>query len=64
MHHCRTHLLCQVLQALGKAYKTLGKGFVEYSQQRSLGELYIGNDFFVEYVISCLANKSQRHGDK
>jgi hypothetical protein len=45
-----TQLLCQVLQTLGKANKTLDKPFAECdSQQRSLGELYIGNVFFAEY---------------
>jgi hypothetical protein len=42
-----------VSEALGKAYKTLGEGFAECdTRQRKLDELYIGNDFFVEYFLS------------
>jgi hypothetical protein len=42
-----------VLEALGKARKTLGKVFAECNtRQRTLGELYIGNDLFAEYFLS------------
>jgi hypothetical protein len=42
-----------VSEALGKAWKTLGKGFVECdTRQIKLDELYIGNGFFVVYFLS------------
>jgi hypothetical protein len=51
--HYRTQLLCRVSQTLGKARKTLGKGFAECNtRQRTLGELYIGNGLFSEYFLS------------
>ena len=51
--HYRTQLLCRVSQTLGKGYFTLGKSFAECNtRQRTLGELYIGNDLFVEYFLS------------
>jgi hypothetical protein len=58
-----------VLEALGKARKTLGKVFVECNtRQRTLGELYIGNGLFAEYFLSGTiwysAKKSRRHGAK
>jgi hypothetical protein len=53
MGHYRSRPLCRVLEALGKARKTLGKVFAECNtQQRTLGELYIGNDLFAEYFLS------------
>jgi ATP-dependent Zn protease len=39
-----------VSEALGKARKTLGEG--SDTRQRELNELYINNDFFVEYFLS------------
>jgi hypothetical protein len=46
-------MLCRVPQALGKASKILGKLFVECdTRQRGLGKLYVGNDFFVECIMS------------
>jgi hypothetical protein len=37
----------------GKVWKTLGGGSAEYdTRQKKLGELYIDNDFFVEYFLS------------
>jgi hypothetical protein len=51
--HYRTQLLSRVLQPLGKSWKTLDELFAECdSRQRSLDELYIGNDFFVKYFLS------------
>jgi hypothetical protein len=51
-NHYRTQLLCPVLQALSKAWKTLDELFAECdSQQRSLGKLYIDNGLFVEYFL-------------
>jgi hypothetical protein len=42
-----------VSKALGKAWKTLIKGFVGCdTRQRRLGKLYISNDFFAEYFLS------------
>jgi hypothetical protein len=42
-----------VPEALGKALKTLGKGFAAYgTRQRRLGKQCIGNAFFVEYFFS------------
>jgi hypothetical protein len=42
-----------VPEALGKASKTIGKSFAECdTRQRSLGELYIGTDFFAECFLS------------
>jgi hypothetical protein len=35
------------------AWKTIGECFAECdTRQKKLGELYIGNDFFVEYFLS------------
>jgi hypothetical protein len=45
--------LCRVPEALGKALKTLGKGFAECdTRQRRLGKQCIGKAFFVEYFFS------------
>jgi hypothetical protein len=45
-------LLCQVSEALDKAWKTLGEGFFKCdTQQRKLDELYIDNGFFAEYFF-------------
>jgi hypothetical protein len=47
-----------VSEALGKAWKTLEEGFaVCDTRQRKLSELYIGNDFFVEYFYRALGKK-------
>jgi hypothetical protein len=63
-------------QALGKAWKTLGKGFAECrTRQRGLGEQYIGKAFFAEYFFGYSAQtlpsarqystkKSRRHSDE
>jgi hypothetical protein len=41
-----------VPEALDKAWKIVGEVFAECdSRQRSLDELYIGNDFFAEYFL-------------
>jgi hypothetical protein len=51
--HYRNRRLCRVLQALGKALKTLGKGFAECrTRQRRLGTQCIGKAFFDEYFFS------------
>jgi hypothetical protein len=45
-------MLCRVPQALVKAQKTLNKLFAECdSQQRGFAEIYIGNNFFIEYFL-------------
>jgi hypothetical protein len=50
---CRNRVLCRVLEAIGKIWKTLGKVFAEYdTRQKELDEQYIGNDFFVEHFLS------------
>jgi hypothetical protein len=42
-----------VPEALGKALKTLGKGFAECrTRQRRLGTQFIGKAFFAEYFLS------------
>jgi hypothetical protein len=44
-----------VPEALGKALKTLGKGFAECgTQQRRLGKQCIGKAFFAEYFFRAL----------
>jgi hypothetical protein len=51
--HYRNQLLYRVSETHGKSYFTLGKGFAECNtRQRTLGELYIGNNLFVEYFLS------------
>jgi hypothetical protein len=46
--------------ALGKALKTLGKGFTEYrTRQRRLGTQCIGKAFFVEYFFWALGKEKQ-----
>jgi hypothetical protein len=53
LYHYRKQLLCQVSEALGKAWKTLGEGFAECdTRQRKHDELYISNAFFAEYFLS------------
>jgi hypothetical protein len=48
--HYQKQILCQVSEALGKGWKTLGEVFAECdTRQRRLGELYIDNGFFVEH---------------
>jgi hypothetical protein len=43
-----------VFEALGKACKTLGECIAECdTRQSKLGELYISNNFFVEYFAEC-----------
>jgi hypothetical protein len=43
----------RVPEALGKALKTLGKGFAEcHTRQRRLGKQCIGKAFFAEYFFS------------
>jgi hypothetical protein len=52
MHYWK-QALCRVSEALGKVWKTLGEGIAECdTQQREIGELYIGNSFFAKYVLS------------
>jgi hypothetical protein len=67
--------LCRVLEALGKALKTLGKGFAECrTRQRRLGTHCIGKVFFAKYFLSDTrqrglpsarehSKKSSRYGD-
>jgi hypothetical protein len=44
--------LCQMSEALGKTWKTLGEGFAKSdTRQRRLDELYIGNGLYVEYFL-------------
>jgi hypothetical protein len=51
--HYRKRALCRVPEALGKAVKTLGKGFAECrTRQRRLGKQCIGKAFFAEYFFS------------
>jgi hypothetical protein len=70
-------VLCRVPRALGKALKTLGKGFAEcHTRQRRLDKKCIDKIFFVEYFFSgtrqrCLpsarehsAKKSDRYDDR
>jgi hypothetical protein len=46
-YHYRKQLFCRVSEALGKAWKTLGEGFVECNtRQRKLDE------YFPEYFLS------------
>jgi hypothetical protein len=74
--HYRKRALCRVPEALGKADKTLGKGFAECrTRQRRLGKQCIGKAFFAEYFFSGTrqrglpsarehsAKKSGRYGD-
>jgi hypothetical protein len=51
--HYRNRPLCRVPEALGKALKTLGKGFTECrTRQRGLGTQCIGKAFFADYFFS------------
>jgi hypothetical protein len=51
--HYQNRRLCRVPEALGKALKTLGKGFAECrTRQRELGIQCIGKAFFAEYFFS------------
>jgi hypothetical protein len=51
--HYRNRRLCRVPEAIGKASKTLGKGFAKYrTRQRRLGTQCIGKAFFAEYFFS------------
>jgi hypothetical protein len=74
--HYRKRALCRVTEALGKAVKTLGKGFTEcHTRQRRLGKQCIGKAFFAEYFFSGTrqrglssarghsVKKSNRYGD-
>jgi hypothetical protein len=55
--HYRKRALCR--EALGKAPKTLGKGFTECrTRQRRLGKQYIGKDLFAEYFLSGTRQRS------
>jgi hypothetical protein len=52
-HHYRNRHLCRVPEALGKALKTLGKGFAECrTRQRGLGTQCIGKAYCAEYFFS------------
>jgi hypothetical protein len=49
----RNRRLCRVPETLGKALKTLGKGFAECrTRQRGLGTQCMGKAFFAEYFFS------------
>jgi hypothetical protein len=51
--HYRKRALCRVPETLGKALKTLSKGFAECdTRQRRLGKQYISKAFFAEYLFS------------
>jgi hypothetical protein len=51
--HYRKRALCRVLEALGKAVKTLGKVFAECrTRQSRLSKQCIGKAFFAEYFFS------------
>jgi hypothetical protein len=51
--HYRNQRLCRVSRTHGKGYYTLGEAFAEcHTRQRTLGELYIGNNLFAEYFLS------------
>jgi hypothetical protein len=51
--HYRNLRLCRVSEALGKALKTLSKGFAECrTRQRGLGIQCIGKAIFAEYFFS------------
>ena len=51
--HYRKQLLCCVPQALGKAHKTLGKGFAECNtRQTAHGKYSAGKRLFVECFLS------------
>jgi hypothetical protein len=51
--HYRKRVLCRVSEVLGKALKTLDKGFTEcHTRQRRLGKQCIGKAFFAEYFFS------------
>jgi hypothetical protein len=51
--HYGRSLLCRVFETLGKAPKTLGKGFAECNtRQRALGSEYSGKDVFAECLLS------------
>jgi hypothetical protein len=53
VEHYRNRRLCRVPEALGKALKTLNKGFAECrTRQRGLGTQCIGKAFFAEYFFS------------
>jgi hypothetical protein len=55
-----TLLGIEKLHLYNKAWKTLGERFAECdSRQRSLGKLYIGNDFYVKYNFK--TTRSQVH---
>jgi hypothetical protein len=52
-NHYRNRRLCRVPESLGKALKTLGKGFAECrTRQRRLGTQCIGKAFFAMYFLS------------
>jgi hypothetical protein len=74
--HYRNRRLCRVPEALGKALKTLGKGFTEcLTRQRRIGIQCIDKAFFAEYFFlgtqqrglssarEHSAKKSSRYGD-
>jgi hypothetical protein len=51
--HYQNRLLCRVPEALGKALKTLSKGFAECrTWQRGLVTQCIGKAFFAEYFFT------------
>jgi hypothetical protein len=52
-NHYRTQDLCRVSTTLGKALKTLGKGFAGCNtRQSALGIDYSGKDVFAECLLS------------
>jgi hypothetical protein len=69
--HYRKRALCRVPEALGKALKTLGKGFAECdTRQRRLGKAFFAEYFFsgtrqrgLSSAREHSAKKSGRYGD-
>jgi hypothetical protein len=54
-----------VSETLGKALKTLGKGFAECrTRQKKLDTQYIGKAFFVEYFFSGTQQSARQHSAK
>jgi hypothetical protein len=57
-NHYQNRRLCRVPEALGKALKTLGKGFVECrTRQRGLDIHCIGKAFFAKYFSRALGKE-------
>jgi hypothetical protein len=58
-----SQLFCRVYEALGNVYKALDEVFAECDTwQKSLGEMYIDNGFFVKFFCRSIGKKNHRHG--